>query len=397
MNSHCRFGNRCWYVHPEARERCDIDRPNAEEQGKRSTCKYFMENRCFFGNQCWNRHGKVRATGDATQPPANTKHWSRPAKADGYRKGKMKKSKSFPSLDVTKSASHSGNLLEKTVEVAQNFENEVNSVKDATEEEIIAATEDKETKVSDDETSQPTSKKRKNRRKKRSANKLSGFDDRNMQIDLQNDSQASRVDNTEENEVFEKLQDDDKNDTGIDFDDCGKTDSEVDSEEEMELRKICTRDFSIDEKYEDYDPKDLKYIYGCELSLIKEKRKAQEKDEEINKAVEATKSNEESKNVSQSKESKESSRTERNEESFSQSTEGSQDANNSKKWKSKFTEDQLKIPHPATEEWAARVRQDMADEYQWKMEQGMILGKVKRKEEDKENKNLREKGKETII
>ena len=56
--------------------------------------------------------------------------------------------------------------------------------------------------------------------------------------------------------------------------------SEVDSEEETELRKICARDFSIDEKYEDYDPKDLKYIYGHELSLIKEKRKAQEKEEE---------------------------------------------------------------------------------------------------------------------
>ena len=134
------------------------------------------------------------------------------------------------------------------------------------------------------------------------------------------------------------------------------------------MRKICDREFLADEKYEEYDPKDLKYIYGHELRSVLKQRKA----------VEATKSNEESK-------------------SFSQSTEGSKDANYSKKWKSKFTEDQLKIPYPATEEWAARVRQDMADEYQWKMEQGMILGKAKRKEEDKENKNLREKGKETII
>ena len=48
------------------------------------------------------------------------------------------------------------------------------------------------------------------------------------------------------------------------------------------------------------------------------------------------------------------------------------------------------MPHPATEEWAAIVRQDMADEYQWKMEQGKILGKEKWKTEEKENKNLQD-------
>ena len=92
----------------------------------------------------------------------------------------------------------------------------------------------------------------------------------------------------------------------------------------------------------------------------------------------AIKSNKESKNYSQT------------EESLSQSTEGSQDANYSEKWKLKLTEDPLRMPHPATEEWAAIVRQDMADEYQWKLEQGKILGKEKWKTEEKENKNLQD-------
>ena len=56
--------------------------------------------------------------------------------------------------------------------------------------------------------------------------------------------------------------------------------SEVYSEEETELRKICKREFAADEIYEDYDPKDLKYISGHELrSVLEVKRKAEEKEE----------------------------------------------------------------------------------------------------------------------
>ena len=52
--------------------------------------------------------------------------------------------------------------------------------------------------------------------------------------------------------------------------------SEVNSDEEVELRKICNRYFSLGEKYEDYNPKVLKEIYGFELKLAKRVRKVKE-------------------------------------------------------------------------------------------------------------------------
>ena len=52
-----------------------------------------------------------------------------------------------------------------------------------------------------------------------------------------------------------------------------ESDSEVNSEDEAILRKICNREFTVDEKYEEYEPKVLKSIYAFELSLIKQNKK----------------------------------------------------------------------------------------------------------------------------
>ena len=43
------------------------------------------------------------------------------------------------------------------------------------------------------------------------------------------------------------------------------------------MRKICDRDFIVDEKNEEYEPKVLKSIYAFELSLIKQKKKKRKK------------------------------------------------------------------------------------------------------------------------
>ena len=209
-------------------------------------------------------------------------------KKHGSRKEMLKKSKSLPSQAIKESISHEGHKENTEVKIV--IETNGKEIKDSDDEMVETGSVQTES-IDEQVTSsveieclqklQSISKKRKNRRKKRSGNKASEYDDENMQkagvIEAiktneksKNDSKARGVDNTEANEVFEKLEGNDKDDTEIDFEDS--EDSEVDSEEEIELRKICARDFGVDEKYEDYDPKDLKYWYGHELSLIKEKR-----------------------------------------------------------------------------------------------------------------------------
>ena len=82
----------------------------------------------------------------------------------------------------------------------------------------------------------------------------------------------------------------------------------------------------------------------------------------------------------------ESSKTESNEESFSQGQVNetiedtsskqkkdyqTEEANQSEIWVSRFTEEELKIPHPATQEWCDIIQQDYEDWMKWKMERGM--------------------------
>ena len=304
---------------------------NKSTRSPRKVCWHHLYSKCRFGPKCWYEHPKVQQPAHRShsrksysktrnmQTNTQEKHEEARYFATTVREPELKKAKSLPSTKNVTEVKEAG-ILDKEVTV----------VKDVTEEVKIDNTERKKAKVSGNETDkadpdamemkasdnerinsesvtvetikapqseqlnetlQSISRKRKNRRKKRSANKVSEYDDENTQnagiIEAikttekhKNDSQARGADNAEVNEVFERLEGNDKDNTGVDFEDCGNLDSEVDSEEEMELRKICARDFSIDEKYEDYDPKDLKYIYGHELSLIKEKRKAQEKEEE---------------------------------------------------------------------------------------------------------------------
>jgi len=98
----------------------------------------------------------------------------------------------------------------------------------------------------------------------------------------------------------------------------------------------------------------------------------------------------------------ESPKTEINEESFSQgqvketieetsskqkTAYQTEEANQSEIWVSRFTEEQLKIPHPATQEWCDIIQQDHEDWMKWKMEQRMHQFKEKRKAQEKEEEN----------
>ena len=46
-------------------------------------------------------------------------------------------------------------------------------------------------------------------------------------------------------------------------------DSDVNTEEEVQLWKICQKEFSVGERYEDYHPKDLKIMYRSSLTRHK--------------------------------------------------------------------------------------------------------------------------------
>ena len=66
-------------------------------------------------------------------------------------------------------------------------------------------------------------------------------------------------------------------------------DYETNSDDEVELRRLCERDFSVGRnllKYEEYEPEDLQDMYGEELSLIKQKKKKKKKKKHVYMEIE---------------------------------------------------------------------------------------------------------------